>query len=736
MKGLLRYLFCFLCLSHHVVHAQLGFRRVTDIPVTASGRQLSLPWAGGLNFTEFSNIDLNNDGRQDLFVVDRQTSRVTTFINNGQSGSDCWTYAPQYEKFFPAVSGWAKLYDYNCDGKPDLYTATFRNNGIMLYENISQSGNLEFSLVDTTVDAQSAFGPYNIFASSYLVPTFDDIDGDGDVDILTQQFNCVGSYGYFRNRSMEDYGVCDSLDKYENVTNAWGKFAIRSGAYPQVAVGQFNITCQSPRPTEEGYEVARRDDTYANIFTIDIDGDGDKDALIGDSQTDNSLLVINGGTPSNALMVSQDTLFPSYNVPVKMKSFTAHSYVDADNDGIKDLMVSQSEYRNYNSILLYHNNGTTLNPQFSYQRSDFLQNEMIDVGEGSAPVFVDENGDGLLDMVIGNKKISLTDSTQATGLSLYRNTGTATNPSFDLITEDYLGLGSQNYLGTLNPAFGDLDLDGDQDLLLGLDDGKMIYLRNCGGAGAPITICQITTAFMSIDVGNAAAPHIADMKRDGLPDLVVGNKNGILKYYENVGSAGNPFFAVAPSIDTLGRVLVQSVGATDGFSDPFIFEYNGQFRAAVACMQGGIYLYGNIDGNLSGTWTILDTIEDKVLGNRYGYNLTVGGGDINGDSLTDLLVGLYSGGVQLYLQNDSVSGITSLQSRTGFVLYPNPAADRLVIKSEKNSGTYTITDMTGRTLLSGLVSGGFAIVLVESLSTGMYFVRVDGSAASKLFIAR
>jgi len=120
-------------------HAQMFFNRTTNIPVV-DGTQLQLPWAGGLNYPLFSNIDLNDDGLMDLFAFDRSDNRTVTFINTGASGPNCWRYAPEYENIFPKMTGWAFLYDYNCDEKPDLFTVGFRNNSISQYINDSPPG--------------------------------------------------------------------------------------------------------------------------------------------------------------------------------------------------------------------------------------------------------------------------------------------------------------------------------------------------------------------------------------------------------------------------------------------------------------------------------------------------------------------------------------------------------------------------------------------------------------------
>ncbi len=58
-------------------------------------------------------------------------------------------------------------------------------------------------------------------------------------------------------------------------------------------------------------------------------------------------------------------------------------------------------------------------PVFNFKENNFLQKDMIEVGEGAFPRFVDYNRDGLMDMVVGN-----TSYWNGTGqLALYKNTG-------------------------------------------------------------------------------------------------------------------------------------------------------------------------------------------------------------------------------------------------------------------------------------------------------------------------
>lgn len=723
--------------------AQLNFGFNQEIPVQESN-QLALPWVGGIDYAQFSSIDLNKDGRNDLFLFDRHNNKVSTFLNNGSTGADCWEYAPQYEASFPKLNGWAFLYDYNVDGKPDLFTIGSHNNGIAQYINDSPLNGLHFTLVDTTILSHLQGGTQlsNIIASSLLMPAFNDVDNDGDMDIVGQQFLCVGAFAYYRNMSMEDHGVPDVLDDYVMERDPWGKFALRAGLYTNVAVNYFNINCQLYAPPHAGnwYDqsaAAPMDDTYANIFTIDIDGDGDKDALIGDSQTHNSLLVVNGGTSTDALMTTQDTLFPSYDTPASLTNFVMHSYVDVDNDGKRDLVFSNCEQENKVSCSYYKNTGTDSAPVLNFQFNQFLQKDMIDVGEGASPLFYDWDHDGLKDLIIGNKdrKTGPLTTDFVTGLTYYRNVGTSTFPAFQLITDDLLNLQAEHYTGQLSPTFGDIDGDGDDDLLLGCDGGTLIYYRNDAG-----TYTFQTAAFMSIDVGNASNPQLIDLNRDSKLDLVIGCKGGTFRYFENVGTTTVPFFTTMPTVATLGGIDMRDTGVTDGFTSGYIFDQGGVYRMVAAAMNGQVLMYGNIDGNISGTFSILDTITNYEFGSRYGYNVSVSGGDIDGDTLTDLVFGLYSGGLKIYCQNFT-SGITSADKQNTLAVYPNPASTYVVAKftTKERKLPAQLFDARGQLVKTEMVIDGYAVFSTTDIAAGMYYITVksaSGNYVQKVLISK
>src|SRR5215210_3687980 len=54
-----------------------------SVPVTRNGNELQMAWAGGINFSQFSDIDLDGDGDKDLFLFDRSGNKVITLRNDG-----------------------------------------------------------------------------------------------------------------------------------------------------------------------------------------------------------------------------------------------------------------------------------------------------------------------------------------------------------------------------------------------------------------------------------------------------------------------------------------------------------------------------------------------------------------------------------------------------------------------------------------------------------------------------
>ncbi|MEP7265541.1 MAG: VCBS repeat-containing protein, partial [Bacteroidota bacterium] len=373
--------------------AQTKMSLDTTIEVIENGNVINKAWAGGVDCPMYSATDINNDGIKDLIIFDHKTNRLTTYINNNTSGIN-YTYAPEYERYFPVMHDWIKMYDYNCDGHEDIFT--HGNGGIACYRN-NGTNPLSFTFVTPQINSLYHFGSTfflsNIYVSAVNVPSFVDMDNDGDMDIIS--FPLGASYiEYHKNYSMDSVGSCSGF-RFYNIRVCWGYFTLQGNSnvavLPPTAITSGNcpaFAATYPRSSNE-YDKLDLADTLrhsGNILEgVDIDGDGDKDLLTGDIVGTNVLLVENGGNQDSAYAVTQDSLFPVYDVPARMENIPSPFIVDVNNDGKKDMMVSnfngdlfQGAGENYYNTLLYQNISPNPNAyQFQYIKNTFMTDEMI-----------------------------------------------------------------------------------------------------------------------------------------------------------------------------------------------------------------------------------------------------------------------------------------------------------------------------------------------------------------------
>jgi hypothetical protein len=714
-----------------ITHAQLFVARDT-IPVVENGKVLKMPWANGINFANISNVDLNMDGKLDLVAFDKLNGfgvgRFRCFVNTGifVGGQTTYTFQPELSYLFPACANWALFYDYNCDGKEDLFCST--SAGMMVYANTSYTNaggpaTVSFTLSTPLLYTDYQGTPANLYAATNALPGLSDIDGDGDMDILTFSPGGV-MIEYHKNMSMENYGNCNHL-VFELATYCWGKVIESNCSF------DLNQSC-SFRPHPGNNIQANKNNMHSGscLTCFDSDDDGDKDLVLGDIGCNVVQYGHNTGTAANAIISDTTKLYPNFpiknndNTLIKFNNFPCAYYVDIDGDNKKDLVATPNVpgSENYQSVWYYKNTSATGTVNFQFVKKNFLQDEMIEVGQNAFPVLFDYDADSKKDLLIGTYGYYMGNSLKAQ-LTLYRNIGTNAQPAYSLVTRDYAGMSSYS-LNTIIPAVGDIDNDGDIDIILGTQSGQIYWLQNTAGAGATASFSFNTTAFFTT-ISAAATPQLFDLDNDGKLDLMIGGKNGRIAFYRNIGTPSAPSFTLQNSF--FGGVNVQgdqNLYGFDGYAAPFFFKDGTDTKLLVGSVSGQVFYYAVPSASAP---CIL--INSAVNGLNEGGQSSVYFEDINGDGKRDLFIGNSAGGLSFFSSTGPDVGMADLSREAGTIIniFPNPAGAEITVRIDKvevDGGEWKLMDLLGKEIHKGKMRSNEENLNISGLAPGIYFIKI------------
>ena len=445
----------------------------------------------GVDVGDRSNLsfaDLDNDG--DLDAVIGETSGILNYYQNqGDKDNPIFTRLTGTANPFDGRDVGSRsapsFYDIDNDGDFDLLVGD--DAGIInYYENQGDRNNPNFAFI---TNSESPFGGFDIGSNS--TPSLADLDGDGVLDLFVGEN--AGNINYFRK--------LNSVTKYTQKTGTDNPF--------------------------DGVDVG--DDSVPRF--IDIDNDGDLDAFVGelngtvkyyrnegDSNNPNFTLVTGASNPLDF---------------VKMDAFARPSFVDIDGDGDQDALIAArnitSAAPTLDKLVYYKNFGTKNNPNFirvtgSANPFDGAASDFSSSGIGPFPSFADIDNDGDFDLILATDR----------GLFYYKNIGDKNNPNLTKITGTENPFNGINITGTQNSSFADLDGDGDLDLILGHFDGIVHYYENTGDKNNPNFVAQIglTNPFNNINVGSKSNIDFADLDGDGTLEAFIGNVDGTIGYFE------------------------------------------------------------------------------------------------------------------------------------------------------------------------------------------------------------
>ena len=737
--------FCLLGLQS--LHAQFSFNYNDSIPVIRFGDTLNQPWAGGLNYVQVSDFDYNQDGQMDLFCFDRSSNNIRVYETILGSNGPTYQYVHNAKNDFPSDLRYrVQLVDFDQDGRKDIFTWGL-GGGLKVYRNVSDPINgIQWSLFQSVVQtdyAVNGVNPLDITADD--LPAIVDVDNDGDIDILTSDAQGL-RIEYHQNQSIQMYGTPDSL-LFVQKNECWGQFS--------EGITNFTINLNDSTPPcvngnipnpERGKSENEKKMLHqgTSILCLDIDSSGVKDLIMGDAAFSGLTLLTNGGTAvnTNSPMISYDETFPSYSTPVKCQNFPGAFYVDVNFDGLRDLLASPNTEINAldrESLIYYQNIGSDAVPVFMPITSNFLQNEMIEHGTGSIPVLFDYNGDSLMDLLVANYYNYKPVGDKESIVALYLNVGTSTEPAFEFVDNDIFNLSSENLGLRTVPTFGDIDSDGDEDLLLGLENGSIAYYENITIGATPLwsnPIFNFTDSQGSpINVNAFAHPQLFDLDGDSLIDLLVGNRFGSIHYYRNVGTASSPAFELVNA--TLGEVDILPGNQSSNAAIHF-FRENNEIHLFCGAFNGSIAYYDDIDGNYNPGDTF-HLVSDNYQNINVGKHSAIYTYDLDQNGTPNLFLGQDLGGLFHYdLNIDSTLSINEY-TLSSIALYPNPSSGNFTVSAAKNIEVITIIDMHGKHVHKQPANSKELTLFVQNVPLGMYFVTIEletGELITKKMILR
>ncbi len=261
-------------------------------------------------------------------------------------------------------------------------------------------------------------------------------------------------------------------------------------------------------------------------------------------------------------------------------------HVDYDGDGALDLIVGVGDWTEYGwdnaytadgrwmngplrgYVYFIRNTGSIAAPAYDKPKKVMAEDRPVETYGWPSPNFADFDGDGDLDLLCGEF---------LDGFTYFENTGTRTKPKYALVRRVKTPKGAYLTmdLEMITPAAIDWDKDGDLDLIVGDEDGRVAFVENTGKFDEKNTPLFLAPRYFqqeadTLKFGALATPVGVDWDGDGDTDIVSGNTAGYIGFFENLSGpkVAQPKWAAPKRLEAAGKVIRPMAGPNGSIQGP------------------------------------------------------------------------------------------------------------------------------------------------------------------------
>ncbi len=475
--------------------------------------------------------------------------------------------------------------DVDGDGDTDVLSASSNDNTIAWYEN---HGNQEFSQHVITTAAQRAM---SVVAA--------DVDGDGDMDVLSAS-STDDKVAWYENDGNENFTTHIISTAANSPTTVFAADIDSDGDIDALSSSnQDDTIAWYENDGDEDFTfhvISTAADGAYSVDANDVDGDGDVDVLSASRYDDKVAWYENDGNEN----------FSAHTISTAADNATSVYTTDVDNDGDVDVL---SASRVDDTIAWYENDGN----------ENFTEHAISTVADFASAVHAaDVDSDGDFDV--------LSASANNDQIVWYENDGTGNFTTHPIST-------TADFAQSVVAA--DVDGDGDTDVLsTSRNDDKIAWYENDGNQ-------NFATHDITIIVDEPWSVHAADIDNDGDMDIVSAAEFDAanIVWYENMGDQSFVVHIISSAADYARSIFTSDV---DGDGDVDILSAYGGTANRIAWYEN--------DGNEN---FIQHTITNSAF-NPY----SVYAADVDGDGDIDALSASMSDDQVAWYENDGNQNFT------------------------------------------------------------------------------